>query len=83
MILDLPPATIELIVAKAERAGVTVDELLYEFACDDEIYFDIERMKIAMQGLETEEDRLKNSVEIPKSALKDLTTFKQFLQASL
>lgn len=41
--------------------------------------FDLERMKRAMQGLETPDDIAKNTIAIPKSALQDLATFKQFL----
>ncbi|WP_066801671.1 hypothetical protein [Moraxella oblonga] len=42
MLLDLPPTTVELIISKAEQAGVTVDELLLStFAKEDEdAYYD-------------------------------------------
>lgn len=49
---------------------------------NDDFDFDLERMKKAMQGLETPEDIAKNTVAIPKSALQDLATFKQFLTES-
>lgn len=42
MLLDLAPTTVELIIAKAQRVGVTVDELLLStFAKEDEdAYYD-------------------------------------------
>ncbi|MDO4451035.1 MAG: hypothetical protein Q4B79_08790 [Moraxella sp.] len=87
MILDLPPELETIIIQTAEQQGISAEQVATNglkqlFLPNDELYFDIEQMKIAMQGLETPEDRLKNTVEIPKSALKDLTTFKQFLHES-
>lgn len=79
MILDIPPTTAQMIVAKAQRYGVTVDELLYDFACDDEVYFNLDRMKHAMKGLETPEDRAKNTTEVPDWALADLASFNKWL----
>lgn len=78
MILDLAPTTVELIIAKAQRAGVTVDELLYEFACDEELYFDIERMKVAI-GETDENGRVKNTHQVPDWAMTDLASFDKWL----
>lgn len=79
MILDIPPATAQMIVAKAQRHGVTVNELLYDFACDDEVYFDLNRMKHAMKGLETPEDRAKNTTTIPKGLANDFKAFDEWM----
>lgn len=35
MILDIPPHTVQMIIAKAERQGVSVAELLQNFALDE------------------------------------------------
>lgn len=35
MILDIPPHTAQMIIAKAQRQGVSVDELLQNFALDE------------------------------------------------
>lgn len=71
MILDISPTTTELIIAKAERYGMSVDELLYEFAHTDELYFDMEQMTQAIDS---------PSVEVPKTALKDLASFERFFK---
>lgn len=51
--------------------GLSVDELLYEFAHTDELYFDMEQMTQAIDS---------PSVEVPKTALKDLASFERFLK---
>ena len=53
--------------------GMSVDELLYEFAHTDELYFDMEQMTQAIDS---------PSVEVPKTALKDLASFERFLKES-
>lgn len=88
MILDLPPTTIELITAKAEQAGMTVDELLIStFAKDDEDayydwfyqhHFDVERLTKAI-GETDENGRAKNTHQVPDWALADLESFDKWL----
>lgn len=88
MILDLPPTTVELIISKAEQAGVTVDELLLStFAKDDEQayydwfykhHFDIEKLSQAI-GEYDENGCAKNTVTVPDWAKADLTSFNKWL----
>ncbi|STZ63830.1 Uncharacterised protein [Moraxella lacunata] len=88
MILDLPLTTIELITAKAEQAGMTVDELLIStFAKDDEDayydwfyqhHFDIERLTKAI-GETDENGRAKHTQRVPDWALADLASFDKWL----
>lgn len=44
-----------------------------------EFDYDLERMKWAMQGLETPEEIEKNSVEVPDWAMTDLANFNKWL----
>lgn len=46
---------------------------------DTEFDYDLERMKWAMQGLETPEEIEKNSVEVPDWAMTDLANFNKWL----
>ncbi|MDO5050618.1 hypothetical protein [Moraxella equi] len=91
MILDLPPTTIELITAKAEQAGMTVDELLLStFAKDDEDayydwfyqhHFDIERLTKAI-GETDENGCAKHTVSLPKGLAKDKEAFRAWVKAN-
>lgn len=91
MLLNLAPTTVELIIAKAQRAGVTVDELLLSaFAKEDEdVYyewfyqhhFEIERMTKAI-GETDENGRAKNTVTIPKGLAKNKEAFREWVKAN-
>lgn len=89
MILDLPPTIEQIIIAEAQKQGQDPTTWLIEaiqakaqpsYAKGD-FDFDLERMKEAI-GETDENGRAKNTVEIPKSAMKDLATFQQFLRES-
>lgn len=45
--------------------------------------FDLDKAKQMMAGLETEEERAKNTTEVPKWALKDLASFDRWLAGAM
>lgn len=86
MILDLPPELETIIAQTAKAQGISAQELAlatlqksfvpdeeqayYDWFCE---HFDIERLDKAINS---------PSVEVPKSALKDLASFERFLKES-
>ena len=91
MILDLAPATVELIMTKAKQAGVTADELLLStFAQDDddayyeyfyEHHFDIDRLTKAI-GETDDNGRAKHTHRVPKGLAKDKEAFRAWVKAN-
>lgn len=91
--LDLPPQLQEVIIDTAKKQGVSVNDYILNAIkttldndtpkhIDDVLVFDMEVMKERLKGFESKEEALKNSVPVPKSALANLDSFKQWLSES-
>lgn len=90
MYLDIAPQTKHIIEKIAHQQGRSVEDFIiisaYEKALhsltqeeNDHLDFDLEHMKEMMQGLETAEERAKNTTEMPDWAFKDLASFDKWL----
>lgn len=83
MILDLPPELETIIIQTAEQQGISAEQVATNglkqlFLPNDELYFDIERMKVAI-GETDENGRAKNTHQVPDWALVDLASFDKWL----
>lgn len=74
----LPPAVQQWFNSLPDRVSITKtkNNITVQNA---EFDYDLERMKWAMQGLETPEEIEKNSVEVPDWAMTDLANFNKWL----
>lgn len=91
--LDLPPEMQETITITAEKQGVSVNDYILNAIkatlendtpkhIDDVMVFDMDVMQERLKGFKSKEEALKNSVPVPKSALANLDSFKQWLSES-
>ncbi|WLF84901.1 DUF1778 domain-containing protein [Moraxella sp. ZY210820] len=90
MYLDIAPQTRHIIEKIAHQQGRSVEDFIIMSAYEKALYsltkdesdnldFDLEQMKEMMQGLETPEERAKNTTEMPEWAFKDLVSFDKWL----
>lgn len=86
MILDLPPELETIIIQTAEQQGISAEQVATNglkqlFLPNEELYFDIERMKIAI-GETDENGRAKNTVTVPKGLAKNKEAFREWIKAN-
>nr|WP_315040937.1 hypothetical protein [uncultured Moraxella sp.] len=81
--IDIPPQLEQVIVAQATAQGLSPTALLEKTFItdeyDDNYPFNLERMQKALGYADSVEEVLANSVEVPKSALKDFDSFKRWI----
>lgn len=70
MLVEIPLYIEQIIKQQAEAQGITAEQLVgqtltAQFAKETPFDFDIDRMKQAIQGYETEELALKNGIHVP------------------
>ena len=83
IMIDIPPQLEQVIVAQATAQGLSPTALLEKTSItdeyDDNYPFNLERMQKALGYADSVEEVLANSVEVPKSALKDFDSFKRWI----
>ncbi len=83
IMIDIPPQLEQVIVAQATAQGLSPIALLEKTFItdeyDDNYPFNLERMQKALGYADSVEEVLANSVEVPKSALKDFDSFKRWI----
>lgn len=71
MIIEIPQHIEQIIRQQAQQQGITAEQLAQQtltaqFAKEPPFDFDIDRMKQAIKGCETEELALKNGLHLPQ-----------------
>lgn len=80
--IDISPQLETMIVETAKAQGISPSAFLLKAVQaqrDVPFDFDLERMQQRIDGYETQEQALKNGIEVPNWALADLQSFDKWL----
>lgn len=81
MLLEIPKSLETHIIHQAGEQGIDPSQyalqILVQYATPFD--YDLDRMKKAMQGLQTPKDVAKNTTTIPKGLAKDFDAFNQWM----